>query len=78
LDIVANSSAVFGRSSVVVCQPASFAPAILELFDDLIEVGISGAEAAGEPIAPAPGNLLAISKHFELTDLAGDNGGVDS
>src|ERR1700756_111919 len=55
-----------------------FAAVILELFDDLVEVGIAGAEAAGEPVASALDDLLAVGDYVELTYLAADHGSVDS
>jgi hypothetical protein len=42
---------------------------LLESLDHPFEIRIAGAKAAGEPVATAFGNPLAVRDHFELTGL---------
>ena len=49
----------------------------LKLFDDAIEIGITGVKAPCEPVPTALGNPLAVREHLELTDLAKCNDSVN-
>ena len=46
--------------------------ALLELLDDILEIGITRAQAPREPVSTALGNPLPVRDHLELTGLAGD------
>jgi len=44
---------------------------LLELIDHTFEIRIASAKASCEPVPAALGNPLAVSDHFELTELTG-------
>ena len=50
---------------------------LLELFDHVIEIRISGAKAPGEPVSTASGDHVAVRYHIELPDLAGCSHGIN-
>lgn len=48
------------------------------MIDDGVEVGISGAELAREPVSAAGGNFFAVGEHVELTGIAWREDWVDA
>ena len=57
--------------------PASLCTALLKLVNHIIEIGIAGAEASGQPVSTALGDPLAVSENFELTGLPGRKDGFN-
>jgi hypothetical protein len=51
---------------------------LLEPFDHDIEIRITGAKLATDPVPAAFGDSLAVRDHFELTGPAGSRHGLDA
>lgn len=52
--------------------------ALPKQLNHVVQIGIASAEASGEPISTAPGNLLAVGNYVKLTSLSRANHGYDA
>lgn len=51
--------------------------ALLDLLDDAVQIGITGAKSLCEPVPAATGDLLAVRDHVELAGVTRSRDGVD-